>query len=167
MSTPSPQARWRILPAALCALSVACATTRSTLLGRIHLSTASASSGNHYDQSITTTNMTVDHVRLCVREVRGVVDRWTRNQDLSPLKDEPTDTSFLFHARSAKIPDRGFFRVTYDAYVDEGRADLSFWFVDLSGHEHDPTDFADLGTKVVLRELIEAANCSNANERLR
>src|SRR5262249_38089166 len=112
-----------------------------------------------YDGSAIISNVTVDHVRLCVSQIRIVVDRWMREQKMWLVEDKPTGNGLRLQARSPKFSDQGGFQVTYEVHVDKAQADLTFCFVDPAGREHDPTDFSDMGTKAVLDALIKAARC--------
>jgi hypothetical protein len=161
MTAHAARVEWRHVATILCVLHLACvsSSSRDTLLGHIRLS-VSTPNGQHSDNYDTSSPVIkVDHVRQCVQEVRGVIDRWIHEQGLSPLKDQRTNTSFLFQVRAPRLPEHGFFQITYDVYRDGTWADVSFWFVDLAGRVHDPAEFVELGTTAVLTALIEAARC--------
>jgi len=161
MTADVPRVGWHHVATVLCAAHLACAASasRDTLLGHVRLSTLAQGGPRDGYESSSITNITVDHIRQCAHEVRGVVDRWVHEQGLSPLKDQRTNTGFLFQVRAARLADRGFFQVTYDVYNHGASAEVSFWFVDLAGRVHDPGDFVELGTTAVIGALSKAARC--------
>jgi hypothetical protein len=100
----------------------------------------------------------VTEVRVCVDKVQKEVETWIGAQHLSVLKFVPGETSLLFHARRAG-DDHGYFEVSYEVDAPHGRAQISFWFIDLAGRQHDPSEFKDLGTASLLEAFASVIKC--------